>query len=381
MEFVEKLRERKVVQWTAGYFAAAWGLLEVLGFLASQFDWPALIVRGATVVLFSGLFVVITLAWNHGDHGRQRVTPGELVLLALIVLSGGVLTYLLAPSGNADRDLVEARPVTRMTVTLPRDQQLAIRGSGSYPLTISPDGDRIAYVAHTPDGVGLAVRPFDSFEAVVLPGTDDAYHPFFSPDGKWVGFFADAKLQKVPVEGGSPISITDTPSRSWGASWGDDNRIVYSLGAAGLWVVSADGGEPDLLLAASAPGDETTANNPANLVTWGFPIWPSILPDSNHLIATDRRGAFLFSLASREIVRLSDSSNQALYVKSGHILYTEAGERINAIPFDLDKLQITGPPFAVASNIFRAPGGGAVLFDVSDSGTFVSVTGGFERAC
>ena len=103
MGFVEKLRERKVVQWTAGYFAVAWGLLEVLGFLASQFAWPSLIVRGATVALGTGIFVVITIAWNHGDRGRQRATSGELLLLALIVGSGGVLTYLLAPGGTTGR--------------------------------------------------------------------------------------------------------------------------------------------------------------------------------------------------------------------------------------------------------------------------------------
>jgi serine/threonine-protein kinase len=379
MGFVEKLKERKVFQWMAGYFAVGWGALEVLSFLAAQFGWTASIVRGTTVLLGSGVLIIVTIAWNHGGRGRQRATPGELVLLTLIAGSGGILTYLLAPGEISDRGLVGAGPVTRMTVTLPRDQQLAIRGSGSYPLAMSRDGERIAYVARMPDRVGLAVRPLDSFEATVLPDTDNAFHPFFSPDGEWVAFFGSGKLQKVRVDGGAPITITDTPSRSWGASWGDDNRIIYSLGEAGLWIVSADGGEPELLLAASAPDDETTMSNPANLVSRGFPIWPSILPNNEHAMAVDRGGAFLLSLTSGEITRLSRSSNQALYVESGHILYTEAGERVHAVPFDLDTLQITGPSFPVASNIFRAPGGGAVLFDVSSNGTFVSITGGFER--
>ncbi len=86
---IENVRQRKVVQWAIGYVAGAWLILEVLGFVAENFGWPAAVVRGATVLVGVGFFVALVLAWYHGESGRQRATGFELLLIAILLLAAG----------------------------------------------------------------------------------------------------------------------------------------------------------------------------------------------------------------------------------------------------------------------------------------------------
>ncbi len=377
MDVVESLRERKVVQWAAGYFAIAWGLLEVLSFLANQFDWPGLIVRGATVFLGTGLFVVITIAWNHGDRGEQRVTRGELLLIAVIIGLGAGLTYLLAP-GVTGRTVVSG-PVTRLTITLPRDQRLGIRSAYSHPFAVSPDGSLIAYVAVIDGMPKLAIRAFDSFEATVVEDTDGAGQPFFSPDGRWVGYFGDGQLHKVPVDGGAPVAITEISAPPRGASWGPDGRILYSLVDEGLWIVSADGGLPVRVQVRVEVGGGGNPNL-ASLVAGEGLAWPSFLPDGRNALATAPDSIIVFDLESGVGNSLLPSFQRARYIETGHLLLSETGEKLLAVEFDPESLEVIGSPFPVLDDVFRGPAGGALLYDVSKNGTLTFVTGGFERS-
>jgi hypothetical protein len=85
------------------------------------------------------------------------------------------------------------------------------------------------YPARSPDGKQLlATRPLNQAKAAFLAGTDNAIDPFFSPDGQWIGFFADNNMQKISVQGGAPVVLADS-SNSRGASWGDDGTIVAEL--------------------------------------------------------------------------------------------------------------------------------------------------------
>ena len=143
-------------------------------------------------------------------------------------------------------------PVARTVIVLPPDQKLA-SGSSAYPLAVSRNGTRLAYVTEREGRVQLHVRELSDLEATAIPGTSGARHPFFSPDGRWVGFFADGALQKVAVVGGAPLRVCNVPSLSMGASWGPDDTIVFALaGDTGLLKVNAAGGtlEP---LAGSGP--------------------------------------------------------------------------------------------------------------------------------
>jgi hypothetical protein len=141
---------------------------------------------------------------------------------------------------RADAPLTPAqRPPLRLAVDLGN-----VSLETNFPVaTLSPDGTRVVFVATDADGVPhLATRQLDETGATAMPGTARAYAPFFSPDGEWVGFFADGKLLKSPVAGGSPIALCDAPAGR-GASWGDDGWIVAALDVrSGLARVSANDG-------------------------------------------------------------------------------------------------------------------------------------------
>jgi serine/threonine-protein kinase len=158
------------------------------------------------------------------------------------LLFAGILAAL--PS-VLHRDSV-APPESRTTIVLPAKQRLAA-GDGAYPLALSRDGLRLAYVADI-DGIAqLAVREIDDLEPTVVPGTAGATHPFFSPDGEWIGFFAAGALQKVSVGGGPPVRICSVPSGTRGGSWGSDDTIVWATQDGKLMRVDADGGVPQTL--------------------------------------------------------------------------------------------------------------------------------------
>jgi len=155
------------------------------------------------------------------------------ITIVVIIMAGFALWSLTRPA---------SRLLTRFVVTLPPDLQL-VETTDSYPLALSPQGDRLVYAAWSGGGrAQLYLRTLDQLEAQPMPGTEGALEPFFSPDGQWVGFFADGKLQKVSVAGGVPLTICDIPGggRPHGVSWGPHDTIVFTEFDSGLWRVSGD---------------------------------------------------------------------------------------------------------------------------------------------
>jgi serine/threonine-protein kinase len=110
-------------------------------------------------------------------------------------------------------------------------------------VALSRDGRVLVFSAVQAGTRALYLRPLNEAQAVKLPGTDGADTPFFSPDGQWVGYWANGELRKVPISGGSAVRVTQT-SPLFGASWGDDDRIVYSRADGALNEVPAAGGTP-----------------------------------------------------------------------------------------------------------------------------------------
>jgi len=143
---------------------------------------------------------------------------------------------------------------------------------------LSPDGTRMVYVTETDSGQTLTVRSLDQLEGTSLVsgnGSTQPYHPFFSPDGQWIGFATPEELKKVPITGGTPISLCKV-NRSRGASWGPDNTIVLApeLGG-GLFTVSAAGGEPQPLTTLD-PEKAEVAHRWPQVVPGGAVIFTSI---------------------------------------------------------------------------------------------------------
>jgi serine/threonine-protein kinase len=131
---------------------------------------------------------------------------------------------------------------------------------------LSLDGSRVVFVSETADGMSrLTTRRLNQPKTAELPGTDGAYFPFFSPDGQWVGFFANGKLKKIRLDGGEPIALCDAPSAR-GGTWNEDNTIIATLDPrSGLWRVPAEGGEATRIASVDPQAGEFTLRLPQSL--------------------------------------------------------------------------------------------------------------------
>lgn len=231
-------------------------------------------------------------------------------------------------------------------------------------VVVSPDGSRVVFVSRTVDGrTHLSTRRLDQPSAIPLPGTDGARGPFVSPNGRWVGFWADGKLKKVSVDGGSPVILCDA-SDLLGATWGEGDTIIASLGAPGkLWRVPADGGVPQVAIDISP---ESTGAR-----------WPQILPGGQFVLYTATTGAGA-DRATIEVQAITGGSRRVLvrggafgrYLTSGHLAYVNQGT-LYAMPFDLANLAVEGVAVPVLDDVSYSPLFGYAQMDVSQTGTLV----------
>ncbi|MCH7715901.1 MAG: PD40 domain-containing protein, partial [Gemmatimonadetes bacterium] len=257
---------------------------------------------------------------------------------------------------------------TRVVIPVPDGYQMLF---GQNPqLALSPDGRTLVYYT---DGL-LHVRSLDSFDDVPLAGTQGASTPFFSPDGKWIGF-SSGGLMKIAVEGGPVLSILDAHSRR-GADWSAEGNIVYvpALGSSGVWLMADDGSGSHQITTVLDSALETAH------------AWPQLLPDGKSVLFTvigpsggwGDASLVVQDIASGERRAVIERATYGRYVSTGHIVYAQADGTILAVPFDLGRLRVTGAPFPVASEVRVAVWGGAASFAVSDGGTLAFVRGTSE---
>ncbi len=232
-------------------------------------------------------------------------------------------------------------------------------GEPAFDLAISPDGMRVVYSRALLGGGLLVARRLDEDKSTTLAGTEGAMAPFFSPDGKWIGFFSGRKLRKVASGGGVPITLCDAPNGR-GGSWDEDDTMVVSLNiTSGLSRVPAAGGKP-LPLTDEAQGSITHR-------------WPQVLPRGKGIVFTSGDGHQFSvwvvkpgSVRPRMLIR---NSSGARYLDSGHLVYFHQGSLI-AAPFNLDRLELEGPGVSLVSGIAQV----ATLkpeFEISKSGTLI----------
>lgn len=295
---------------------------------------------------------------------RIRWRPVALgAMVGLVVGSAAVSLWIALRSPPPP----EPVPV-RFAMTLPSDQQLS---SWYHPLALSPDGRRLVYSATSQSTTRLYERVLDRIAVIPLAGTEGAHDPFFSPDGRWIGFVADGKLQKVPATGGIPQIICDAPESN-GASWSRGDTIVLNLGVtSGLYTVSAAGGTPIPL---------TTPNLQAGEVGH---MWPEVLP-------AEQGGGVLFTIWSGSGWRtaiLSPATGKwqtvleggaaAIFLPTGHLLYAQMSTGLTApgllaVRFDPSRGKVLGTPAAV----LPYPGLSGPNFAVSLNGTLAYVASG-----
>ncbi len=232
---------------------------------------------------------------------------------------------------------------------------------------ISPDGRTLAFVATAPGKSGLWVRPMDGTAARLLPGTQDAYLPFWSPDGRSLAYYAAYKLWRVDAAGGSPIAICDV-SGFIGGDWSADGTIVIGT-SSGLRRVPASGGTSESLTAVDASLGET------------FHHWPQVLPGGRILFYVtgmpEQAGIYAIAPTNpKERVRLVATSSSGVYA-AGHLLWLR-GSMLVVQPFDPERLKLSGEPRPVADPVGKG-GSGGIFAAASSNGLLVHArTGGAQ---
>jgi eukaryotic-like serine/threonine-protein kinase len=256
----------------------------------------------------------------------------------------------------------------RLQVVLPPGDRLAVASRPA--VAISRDGSLLAYAAERSGVTHLFVRPLAETVATLLPGTDDASGPFFSPDGRWIAFFAERKLKKVPSTGGTPVAICEAIN-SRGATWADDDTIVFTPNIReGLWRVAASGGSPERL----------TTPEPR---LWNYDHrWSQSLAGGNLLFVdwtpwhgARETGIVLLEPGARRKTTLVAKAEYGRALPIGTLAFVRSGT-LFAAALDLRGRKIEGAPRPVPDSVYVTTNTGAAQFDVSSNGTLAYVPGG-----
>jgi serine/threonine-protein kinase len=244
----------------------------------------------------------------------------------------------------------EPPQVTRFDYELPEGQQFSDLSLGV--LAVSPDGKQFVYSTTR----GLYLRSMNELNAKPIAGTEEyVMNPFFSPDGKWIGYYSgrDQRLKKISVNGGAPVTLCSV-GMLMGAVWSADNTIVYGQSGGDIMRISANGGTQESLIKAES--------RPL--------LFPQMLPDKRSVLYSRGpapRKIVVQSLESGKPKELFEG-NYAQYLPTGHIIYEMANNAsIFAVPFDLDRLEVTGGPVPLVEGVRQG--------EVSDSGTLVYIPG------
>ena len=293
--------------------------------------------------------------------GRRSRAGERLAFVAAGALLAGVALLFLMPGRGR-----VAAPAPAVRFTIPPPGSATLQGM----VALSPDGKRLAFVAATQEsGALIWVRALDSLEARRLDGTQGAAFPFWSPDGRWLAFFAQGKLKKIEASGGTPQTLCDAPVPR-GGSWSANGTILFAANAGGeIDRVPEAGGRPAAL---------------AHLVSRKAELyrWPSFLPDGLHFLYFEltgdlrERGIHLGSLDSADTSRLVAAEGGAAYAAPGHLLF-RVGDRLMSQPFDANRLRVTSDASPVVEDVWwDSLTTLATAFSVSANGVLAYQTGG-----
>ena len=419
----QELKRRKVVRVAGVYAVVAWVLIQVADSVVPALQLPAWTSSLIVVLLLICFPIALMLAWAFelAPTGMQPQTSAlsaplaqsantrllyaifALVLLVAMFQIGERL-FFSAPSPNANLAATSGTGITQaVRLTMPisngGSRFLGSRGDTGWgrptstSLALSPDGSLLVYAAWEYGADSsvtsrLYLRGLDQLQAEAIAGTEDGVTPFFSPDGQWIGYFAGASLRRVAVTGGESQTIVADAGLflrtvgtfaqfAYGASWGDDDTIVYG-GADGLYRVAAQGGQPQLIVPrTSGAGAFTRLAQPQML-----PGSKSVLLHATVALDPSTAQLMLLDLDTGSLTMLLEDAMNPLLLDSGRLLFLRRGV-LMSVPFDLAQAAVTGEPVVVLDDVMQAVNmpnnvvdSGAGLITVSRSGHLAYAAGG-----
>jgi Tol biopolymer transport system component len=261
----------------------------------------------------------------------------------------------------------------RFFVVAPEKTSFVTGGRPGTSAVISPDGRKLAFTAADANGkIQIWVRGIDSLAAQPLAGTDGANFPFWSPDSRFIAYFAQDKLMKVDTTGGPPQTLANAPNQR-GGTWSREGVIVFGSGGTGgnlvLYRVSSGGGQPVAFTKSLPSGD-------------GGHRFPSFLPDQHHVLfhlqGSEPAGIYVASIDSGEMKRIVGTTGRdvssAVYIAPGYLLFAREGTLL-AQAFNPKTLQLSEEPFPIAEGVLTGVFNGVAAFSVSDKGVLAYGTG------
>ena len=282
---------------------------------------------------------------------RERLLWILTAIFAVLSVLFGIGYFLRAP---------KTAPAVRASFTPP--PHTALIPFDELGLALSPDGNRLAFVANGADGgKEIWIRDLSSMSAIPVAETNGAWYPFWSPDGQHLGFFANGKLWRVDLRGGSPKALADAPSGR-GGSWGKNDIILFTTTVrSSIFSVPASGGNATAV----------TKYDPNKEITHR---WPIFLPDNQHFLYISRTAIgrlMIGDLKTHQSKQLIDDATNALYVKPGYLIYGRSAT-LYAQKFDAGKLALSGDPVPIVDEklSYWEPKN-YVAYAASDNGTIV----------
>ena len=294
-------------------------------------------------------------------RGRRIAWGVAAAAMAAAATLGALLLFKESPAPTA----------LQASILAPQGAQFSSIHTNPLPLAIAPDGSRVVYCARNGEGPDrLWVRLLAGDDARPLEGTEGAQGPFFSPDGRSVGFFAEGKLKRVSVAGGPVLTLASAPDPR-GGTWSANGVVLYTPDSqTGVHRVSAEGGPPSAVTVLDAAGNETTHR------------YPSFLPDGRRFLYLMRRAGAgaghepeirVGDLESPRHVKVAAVASNAASA-SGHVLYVHQGV-LMAQPFDFSRLEVRGPAATVAADVLMDERFSRGVFSASQNGVLVHMSG------
>jgi serine/threonine-protein kinase len=287
-------------------------------------------------------------------------------------LAWGGASLLLAAFAGLSGWIIKPVPssaVSRAVITLPPGQRLA--GLDETAIALSNDGAQLAYIALQGGTQQIYLRSMDNPQPRAMPGTEGASSPFFSPDGQWLGFFAEQKLKKVSVNGGGVVTLGDV-TNPHGGSWSNQGTIAYSALPVGPLQQTPDAAAAPRPLTHLQKGEVSHRS-------------PEFLPGGKSLLFMAGTSSFNWGEEAHVVAQQENNDRRDLvtgavspkYASTGHLVYAQGGN-VLAAPFDAQRLTITGPAAPLVEGVLQSRITGVTQYAISNNGSLAFISGGMR---